>query len=192
MRTDRAVSPVVGVAIMVFVTILLASTIMIGLPEMSEVEVPTFDGEDGDDESVQRELIVTEESDPGIDDQHHLRIKIEEGSDAVGNSLNQLTIEYPNAVDASGVSGSDIDRVGLDTDGDGALEEDAMLDLNALSTSDGGSTLTIGFGGNHDLEAGDWIVLDVDDLANPDSTGEYSVSVDVNGDVTKQGTIEIE
>lgn len=190
MGRRRAVSPVVGVALMVVITLLLASTIMIGLPD-SGIDMPTFADDADEDAAVQTELIVAVRGEPGIDDEHQLRIKIEEGSDTAGNSLNQLTIAYPDAVNTSAVSGSDIDQVGIDRDGDGQLEADAMVDLNGLSTSDDGSTLTITFGGNHDLEVGYWIVLDVTDLDNPDTAGEYSVSIDVNGDVTKQGTLEI-
>jgi FlaG/FlaF family flagellin (archaellin) len=186
------VSPVVGVALMVVITLLLASTIMIGLPDGGGIDVPTFADDSAGDTDVQTELIVAVRGEPGVDDEHQLRIQLEDGSNTVGNSLNQLTITYPDAVNASAVSGSDIDQVGIDRDGDGQLEEDAMVDLSGLSTSDDGSTLTITFGGNHDLEVGYWIVLDVSDLENPDTTGEYSVSVDVNGDVIKQGTLEID
>ena len=197
MRAGRAVSPVVGVALIVAITVVLAATVLVAVPAIGDIEMPSFADSDGgtDDETaneVQTELIHAADGEPGEPDYHYVRVHIEEGSDAAGNSLNQLQVTYPSSADASNVTGSDIERVGIDTDGDGVLETDAMVDLSGLSTSNDGSTLDVTFNGNHNIDAGDWIVLDVSDVQNPASAGEYDVSVDVNGDITKDGVLTVE
>lgn len=194
MRAGRAVSPVVGVALMVAITVVLAATVLVAVPAVGDIEMPSFADGETDDESneVQTELIHAADGEPGEPDDHYVRVHIEEGSDAVGNSLNGLHVTYPSSADASNVTGSDIERVGIDTDGDDVLETDAMVDLTGLSTSDDGSTLDVTFNGNHDIDAGDWIVLDVSDVQNPAPAGEYDVSVDVNGDITEDGVLAVE
>ncbi|WP_353634027.1 archaellin/type IV pilin N-terminal domain-containing protein [Halobacterium sp. NMX12-1] len=195
MRAGRAVSPVVGVALMVAITVVLAGTVLVAVPAVGDIEMPSFaDGETdgGAADEVQTELIHAADGEPGEPDDHYVRVHVEEGSDAVGNSLNKIQVTYPSSADVSNVSGSDIERVGIDSDGDGVLETDAMVDLNGLSTSDDDSTLAVTFGGNHDIEAGDWLVLDVSDVRNPASAGEYDVSVNVNGDVTRDGVLTVE
>ncbi|MCD2199551.1 type IV pilin [Halobacterium sp. KA-4] len=194
MRAGRAVSPVVGVALMVAITVVLAATVLVAVPAIGDIEMPSFADGDSDDEpnEVQTELIRAADGESGKLDDHYIRVHIEEGSNAVGNSLNQLHVAYPSSADASNVTGSDVERVGIDKDGDGVLEADAMVDLSGLSTSDDGSTLDVTFNGNHNIEAGDWIVLDVSDVQNPAPDGEYNVSMDVNGDVTKDGVLTIE
>ncbi len=194
MRDGRAVSPVVGVALMVAITVVLAATVLVAVPAVGDIEMPSFADGDSDDEpnEVQTELIRAADGAPGEPDDHYVRVHIEAGSNAVGNSLNQLQVTYPSSADASNVSGSDIERVGIDSAGDGVVETDAMVDVNGLSTSDGGSTLDVSFNGNHNIDAGDWIVLDVSDVQNPAPAGEYGVSVDVNGDVTEDGVLAVE
>ena len=194
MRAGRAVSPVVGVALIVAITVVLAATVLVAVPAIGDIEMPSFADGDSDDEpnEVQTELIRAADGESGETDDHYVRVHIEAGSNAVGNSLNQLHVMYPGSADASAVSGSDIERVGIDSDGDGVLEADAMVDLNDVSTSDDGNTLEVGFNGNHNIDAGDWIVLDVSDVQNPTPAGEYDVSVDVNGDVTKDGVLAVE
>lgn len=176
------------------ITVVLASTVLFVVPNGDAIGMPSFGSEDteNDGDAVQTELVRAVEGDAGVADEHRFRIEVEPGSPTAGNSLNQLRVEYPDGVDAGGVTGSDVERVGVDMDGDGVLEADAMVDVDGLSTSDGGSTLTVGFGGNHNLEVGDWIVLDVDDVEDPASPGEYAVSVNVNGDVTRTGTLDVE
>lgn len=179
---------------MVAITVVLAATVFVAIPALGDIEMPSFaDGDSGDESNgVQTELIRAADGEPGETDDHYVRVHIEAGSNAVGNSLNRLHVAYPSSADASNVTGSDIERVGIDTDGDGVLEADAMVDLNDVSTSDDGDTLEVGFNGNHDVDAGDWIVLDVSDVRNPALAGEYNVSVDVNGDVTKDGVLAVE
>ncbi len=180
---------------MVAITVVLAGTVLVAVPAVGDIEMPSFaDGETdgGAADEVQTELIHAADGEPGDTDDHYVRVHVEEGSDAVGNSLNQLQVTYPSSADVSNVSGSDIERIGIDSDGDGVLETDAMVDLSGLSTSNDGSTLAVTFGGNHDVEAGDWLVLDVSDVRNPASAGEYDVSVNVNGDVTRDGVLTVE
>ncbi|GAA0275564.1 hypothetical protein GCM10009000_108790 [Halobacterium noricense] len=178
---------------MVAITVVLAATVLIAVPTVGDVEMPSFaDGDDEPNTGVQTQVIRAADGDAGATDDHYVRVHIEADSNAVGNSLNSLTVAYPSSADASNVTGSDVERVGIDSDGDGVLDADAMVDMDDISTSGGGSTLTVDFGGDHDIEAGDWIVFDVADIENPDAAGEYDVSVGVSGDITEDGVLDVE
>ncbi len=66
---DRAISPVVGAVLMIVLTILLASTIAVGLsvdlPESTASDLAS--GELGGDDSLQDDLVVAEEPAAGAD-----------------------------------------------------------------------------------------------------------------------------
>lgn len=144
------------------------------------------------DDGIQTQLVVPESGTAGTTDEHHVRYHVDDNSNTAGNSLNQIKINYEDgSVDAGNVGTGDVLRVGLDTDDDGEIDVDVSDDLDSVSTSNDGNTLELSFSGNYNLEEQDRIVLDVADLQNPGSTGAYSVSINVNGDVTKSDDFEI-
>lgn len=201
----RAISPVVGVALAVVITLLLASMFAVGAMEMAEFgmereEVRDLTGADGDasGDGYRSELVWARDGSPGATTNHVVNYTIASDSDTAGNSLNSVEIRYPDGtVDVSGVDErSEIVTVGIDEDRDGAIEVDATADVeccppgDGVIISDGGNTIRVELSGNHDLEAGDALIVEYEAVENP-TVGDYGVTVDVNGDVTDSGTLDV-
>ena len=105
-----------------------------------------------------------------------------DGSGLVGNSLSAVTVDYApeSGVDLSNVSAENV-GVFVDRDTDIEPDFDVTDDVNGLSVSDNGTTLTITFDGNYDIEAEDYILLTYDPVAQGPTPGEYPVIVGLNG-----------
>lgn len=196
-----AVSPVLGVILMVALTVLLAPVIVVAFPEVEGLEA-NYDRtheywEDQAEDMVGNVKttvwVPNNESGVGLQDKENLMaFKVSEDSDTAGNSLNSIEITYPSGFDASDVdSRSDIVQVGLDQDGDGKIDSgrDATDDVECCPPDDGvkisndGKTLTIETSGNYDVKGGDNIIAKYKgvDSGAPDG----NVTVGINGDVTK-------
>lgn len=105
------------------------------------------------------------------------------GSCEAGDSLNKLRVDYAvgsNPADVSSVDQTDVQAVGIDTNGDGTIDTDVSSDLSSVSASNDGHTLDVGFGGSYSLTAGDTVVIEFADAVNPDAGGTYDVNVSVN------------
>lgn len=206
---ERAVSPVVGVALAVVITLLLASMFAVGVVEMADfgMEREQVQGltegnggaaADADGEGYRSELIWARDDGPDATTTHVVNYTIASDSDTAGNSLNSVEIRYPDSsADVSDVDErSDVVTVGIDEDRDGELEADATSDVeccppgDGVIISDGGHTLRIELSGNYNLEAGDALLVEYAAVENP-GAGGYGVTVAVNGDVTDSGTLDI-
>jgi len=79
-----------------------------------------------------------------------INFEIQPGSPAIGNSLNSVEIDVQSGSPDvfSGTNQSDVVEMGVDTDGDGVIENDIQSDINGWTISDGGSTLKIELGGS--------------------------------------------
>lgn len=204
--TSRAVSPVVGVALVVVITLLLASMFAVGAVELADFgtereqvdELTDGDGAGTGGDGYRAELIWARDDDAGTTTSHVVNYTIASDSDTAGNSLNSVEIRYPDgSADVSGVDErSDVVTVGVDEDRDGEIEVDATGDVeccppgDGVIVSDGGNTLRIELSGNYNLEGGDALIVEYEAVENP-GAGDYSVTVDVNGDVTDSGTLDI-
>lgn len=129
--------------------------------------------------------------------QYGIDFTIQSGSPTVGNSLNSIEIDVTTGTPDlfSGTGTGDVALVGVDTDGDGAVEQTIESDVNAWTVSDGGSTLKIGFGGSAytNPQAGETIVLRVDGVDNPPSAGSYGVQIQTSGDGNWQsGSVDVD
>jgi flagellin-like protein len=199
--TRRAIAPVIGVALLVVVTLLLASMFAVGAMEMVEFgmereQVDALTG--GETDGYRAELIWARDDGAGATTAHVVNYTIAPGSDTVGNSLNSVEIRYPDgSANVSDVDErSDVVTVGIDRDRDGEIEVDATSDVECCPPGDGvvvaddGNTLRIELSGNYGLEAGDALIVEYEAVENPGS-GDYSVTVDVNGDVTDSGTLTV-
>lgn len=112
------------------------------------------------------------------------------GPDAAGSSWNSLVLEY-EASDVSNVGQEDVVTIGIDRGDDDSgttVDENVDDDVSSVSASDDGETLTVGLGGNYDLEAGDELVLQFDDATNPSQAGNYTVETTVNQQSAAQTT----
>lgn len=191
---DRAISPVVGAVLMIVLTILLASTIVVGL----STDLPTSTASDvasgdlGEADSLQEDLVVAEESTAGADGVVHSTVV--EVTDADGEEWSELTVDYPkDPVDLDTSSHDEILTIGVDTDGDGDLEETFDADgVSGVNTNDDNSDLTVTFDTGYELDAGDRVHLRYEGANNPDAAGEYDVSVRINDAGWTEGTLTIE
>lgn len=146
-------------------------------------------------------LIHARNSSSEIKTSHYVNFSIGPDSDTAGNSLNQMKIIYPQGtVNLSNVDErNDILTVGIDEDRDGEIEVNVREDPDDLEccppddgviTSDQESTLELHFTGNYNLNNGDSLIVEYDEVINPES-GNYTVSADLNGDVVDSGQLSI-
>jgi len=205
---ERAISPIIGVALMVVITLLLATMFAAGAVSMADFDSEREDVADltdgpvdgsADAESNADELLWAVDDGADTTTTHVVNYTIAADSDTAGNSLNSVTVEYESgSADVSGVDErADVTLVGIDEDRDGTVETDATGDVeccppgDGVIVSDGGNTLRIEFSGNYNLAAGDALVVRYESATNP-SAGDYGVSVTVNGEVNDAGTLEVE
>lgn len=103
-------------------------------------------------------------------------------SSADSETFASFTINAENT-DFSNVAAADV-TVGIDTDGDGAVETTQSSDVSSVSTSDSGTTLTVSMNTSSTsiatLADSDDIIVDIANAQNPSSEGDYSVTTDVN------------
>jgi PGF-CTERM protein len=139
--------------------------------------------------------VEAEPSTPGETAQHVVTVTV--GDDSAG-SLTGFEIDYSGSgIDLNNVSQSDTVKIGIDRDDDAdgrETDENANDDLDSVSASNNGETLTIDTGGSYSIESGDEIVVVIDGITNP-SAGEYDVTLDVNpqssgGETTATLTVE--
>jgi len=135
---ERGIAPVVGVALIVVITLLLASMFAVGAINLADLgtERETVRGlteESGgasDTESHVDELIWAVDDGAGATTTHVVNYTIASGSDTAGNSLNSLTISYTSgSADVNGVDErSDVRLVGIDSDRDGTVDAVTIVD----------------------------------------------------------------
>lgn len=115
-----------------------------------------------------------------------VRFEIQPGSPTIGNSLNSVEIDIGSGSPDmfTGTDQADVVTLGVDTDGDGTVDDDISGDVDAWTVSDGGSTLKVGLSGAAytNPQAGEVIVLVVEDVDNPPSPGTYDAEVQTSGD----------
>lgn len=211
---ERAVSPVIGVVLMVVVTVVLASVFAVNFVSLTDGErqdAETAVGQveerlggesgvvDADGVELRDELVFAHDETPGVTTTHEVNwdVGTGDGSAEIGNSLNQVNVAYTGGVDVSGVNASSV-LVYLNKDDDTALEVNATDDVSGVTTSGGGTALTITLSGNYDIEARDTIVVAYDGAQNPGSAGSHSTDVTINGnapgsgDETQTGSLDID
>lgn len=180
----RAVSPVVGVALLVVVTLLLATVLAVtfhpGPDDGLADDVASGDLGGGADD-LQDALVVSETASPGADDVVHSTV-VPVG-DAAGTTLETITVEYPKAeVDLATAKHEAIRTIGVDTDADGDLERTFdESDVSGVNTNDDDSEMTVAFDTGYELSSGDRVRIRYEDAENPDAAGEYDVTVTLNG-----------
>lgn len=140
--------------------------------------------------------IAADPATPGADATHSVSATVD--GDAAGSSWNSLVVDYGDSADVSNVGQGDVVTVGIDRGDDSsgtAVDESVAADVSSVSGSDEGTTLTVGFGGNFQLQQGDELVVVFEDARNPGSTGDYQVDVTVNAQSaasTTDATLSVE
>jgi len=153
-------------------------------------------GEDEPDVLIPDELVRVGDRTAGATDvEMEINFQIEEGSPTIGNSLNSMEIDVQSGSPDmfSGTSQSDVVEMGVDTDGDGRIDNDIESDINGWDVSNNGSTLSVELGGSEytNPQAGDMIILTIDNVDNPTS-GTYDVRIQTSDDGNwQEGSITI-
>lgn len=106
-----------------------------------------------------------------------------DGSNEIGNSLNKLSVKYPEGTDLSDVNAEDVD-VKLDKDGDGQYEKDASDDISKINTD--GNNLVLTLTGNYNVDKKDSITFAYSGVELPDES-DGSVPISINGDAPDAG-----
>ena len=152
-------------------------------------------GEDEPDVLIPDELVrMGDRTANATDVEMEINFQIEAGSQTIGNSLNSMEIDVQSGSPDmfSGTSRSDVVEMGVDTDGDGRIDNDIESDINGWDVSNG-STLKVKLGGSEytNPQAGDTIILTIDNVDNPTS-GTYDVQIQTSDDGNGQdGSITI-
>lgn len=201
----RGVSNIIAIALLLGIVVILGVVLGSVIPEfaakLDEDDVEDIgDHQTGEAGEYRNELIWARDNSAGATATHVVNYTIASDSDTAGNSLNSVVIEYPSgSVDASGLDDRDeVVMVGVDEDRDGTVDEDATSDVECCPPDDGvkisnnGATVTIELSGNYNLEAGDSLIVEYERVQNPSSSGNYSVTVGVNGDVTDSGSLDVD
>lgn len=201
----RGVSPVVGVALMIVVVLLLSATIAAGVFDFgqglaerereydraaSTVAGNPWSGDQGD-------LVRLSNAGAGATDvRYRVNFTIQPGSNTIGNSLNSVYLEVttgsPDVFSAT--AQSDLDRVVVDENSDGTVDQEITHDVNGWQVKNGGTALKIGFSGSAytNPSEGDSIVVVSEGAENPDSPGTYDLRAETSGDGNwHDGTISI-
>ncbi|GAA0300418.1 PGF-CTERM sorting domain-containing protein [Halarchaeum salinum] len=126
--------------------------------------------------------ISAEPSTPGDVSTHTVTETV--GSTLNTSSWNGFAVDYTDTgADASNVSAADVQTIGIDRDGNAsgaAVDVNVSDDLSDVSVSNNGGTVTFNLGGSYSLYADDEVVLVYDNVTNPDATGSYNVTADIN------------
>lgn len=121
--------------------------------------------------------------------EHRSAYYVPSGSNTVGNSLNEITLDYDTgSVDLSNVEKQDVEKVGFDTDGDGKIDTNVRDDLTGTTISNSGHKIKMGFSGNYNTPDDVTLIVKFDDVDNGNA-GSHDVVIGINGDVTKTGTL---
>lgn len=196
----RAISPVIGTVLMLVLTILLASVISTGLlsagsgleePDIEPTETVSGNPWIGNLGGL---VQLSDDTAGATDVRYRVNFTIADGSDTVGNSLNSVELRTKDSSPDmfSDTSQSSLIDAYVDTDGDGDPDQDISDDVNSWSTSNGGSTVTIGFSGAYTAQSDHSVIITFDGVDNPNAAGTYTLEAQTSGDGNwQQGTIEI-
>jgi hypothetical protein len=125
-----------------------------------------------------------------------INFTIQSGSNTVGNSLNSVYIEVttsPSPDMFSETEQSDLQKVAVDENSDGSIDQVITGDVNGWQVQNGGSAVKIELSGSaYTADAGDSIIVEFDDVQNPNSAGTYDLRAQTSGDGNwHYGTIDI-
>jgi flagellin-like protein len=205
----RAISPVLGVLLMVALTLVLASVFASGALTAGE---GLGEKRDQFDETVARTPVSTATGNPWAGDrgdlirpantqagatdvEYRVNFTIEPGSDTIGNSLNSVYIEVTTGSPPmfANTAREDLQRVVVDEGSDGTVDQVITGDVNGWTVQNGGTALKIEFtGAAYTPQADDSIVVEFDGVDNPDTAGSYDLRAQTSGDGNwHTGTISI-
>lgn len=192
----RAVSPVVGVALMVIIVVMLAATTAgFALTFEDTLESPDIGTPEATDGSVNAwsddDLLAPENATAGAEDVRYKVVFEVEADDSVSENsedLSNIDVVVDTGDDMfTGVDDADFER--LEVNG---VELDVSAEDISWSADSGGSELNVEFSDvEYDPEEGDKVVLVFGGVDNPEDPGTYDVDVELNGDDSRAAELEI-
>ncbi|PSQ32942.1 hypothetical protein BRD09_02260, partial [Halobacteriales archaeon SW_10_68_16] len=110
---------------------------------------------------------------------------VESGDAVTGAAFEDALVDYSLAqptADVSNVGVNDIERIGIDRgDDDRGSRVDVTADeIGSVSGQKDGAAVRIDLGGNYTIEAGDEIVVVLQNVQNPQNAGTSEVELTVN------------
>lgn len=116
---------------------------------------------------------------------HALTVTVNADDAVVGAPMDDVFVDYSQAqptADVSNVGVGQIERVGIDrNDDDPGTQIDVSADrITEVSGARDGAAVRIGLAGNHTIEAGDEVVVVLQNVQNPQNAGTASVELMVN------------
>lgn len=191
----RAVSPVIGVVLLVVITVLLAGSMSFVFAFGSDLEGPDLGTPTPDDDTPSGPLYALDEAANATGIEH--AVLAEANGTMDGKQLSDIKVDYGSgSADPDNVSDfADITEVGVDTDGDDEIDVDLSGDLDGVNTNDN-SRIRVAFDTTYVLSEGDTVIVQYDGVDNPESAGEYEATVTLvahdNTEQDVQATLEIE
>lgn len=200
----RAISPVVGIALMIIITLLLASVVSVGFgtygndldekKDQFDDRVSTASGNPWT--GSRANLVGLSNNEAGATDvRARVNFTIRPESDTVGNSLNSIYLEVTTGSPSmfSGADQGDLIRAGVDENSDGTIDRDIASDVNGWEVQNGGSAVKIEFSGAaYTASENDSVIAVVGDVNNPTDAGSYDLRAETSGDGNwHYGTITI-
>lgn len=190
---NRAVSPLVGVLLLVVLTLLISSVISYQLTELGggleskraqyEDSVATLSGNPWSGEKGDVFRVSNNEA-GATNVKYRVNFTIEPGSPVVGENLGHLYIEVTTGTPDM-FSNSELDDLitaGVDVDSDGSIDYDLSSDIAGWEVKNGGSGLKIDSDDtDYVASEGDSIIMVFEGVDNPDSPGEYELRAETNG-----------
>lgn len=119
------------------------------------------------------------------DSTHAITMTVESGDAVTGAAFEDALVDYSLAqpmADVSNVGVNDIERIGIDRgDDDRGSRVDVTADeIGSVSGQKDGAAVRIDLGGNYTIEAGDEIVVVLQNVQNPQNAGTSEVELTVN------------
>lgn len=127
----------------------------------------------------------------GATSTHTATLVVDEGIDDFDYFRVDYSAEEP-ATDVSQVNRSDIVRFGVDSDGDGTIDQSLLTGDWSMSIGGSGHTVRVrNQDWNGTLSPGDVIIIEFEDVQNPDQADTYVVDVVLNGHQTERTTYTV-
>jgi len=127
--------------------------------------------------------LTVEDPEPGVTTTHAW---YEEGGSSSAASGSKITVSYNTAaddategIDVSNVDASDVQRAGIDTDGDGSIEEDITVESTSISNN--GKDVTFSLASSHDFDDTEYLVLVYGDVQHPDEGSAGGAGISYGG-----------
>lgn len=187
---NKGVSPVIGVILMVALTVILASVIGVFAFNIGDLEEPNVIEQPN---STSQIIYAVDNSPNDTNATHSSTVQVD--SSISGGELDDIKIDYQGSADPTDVSSTDdIDTIGIDSDGDGTVEEDFSDDIGGVNTNNG-ERLRVAVDTNYSLSSGDYVLIKYTGVDNPEE-GSYPVTVTLithsNEEQSLDGTLVIE